>query len=65
MSYFVVDQFIKVLDKNVALTGLAEGGVTLRPHDPAKTLVKNKDSLQRAKVIIPCTVFDRRVVELV
>ena len=31
----VIDCFVQVLDENVALTGLAEGGVTLRPHDTA------------------------------
>jgi len=31
----VVDGCIEVLDEDVSLTGLAEGGVTLRPHDAA------------------------------
>ena len=35
MTDLVVDLFVKVLDENVALAGLAEGGVTLGPHDAA------------------------------
>ena len=35
LSDLVVDLLVEVLDENVALTGLAEGGVTLRPHDTA------------------------------
>ena len=31
----VVDCLVQVLDENVTLTGLAEGGVPLRPHDAA------------------------------
>ena len=31
----VVDLLVQVLDEDVALAGLAEGGVTLRPHDTA------------------------------
>jgi hypothetical protein len=33
----VVDSHIQVLDENVALASLAEGRVTLRPHDAART----------------------------
>lgn len=32
----VVDGVVQVLDEDVALAGLAEGGVALRPHDAAK-----------------------------
>ena len=32
----VVDSLVQVLDEDVALTGLAEGGVTLGPHDAAR-----------------------------
>ena len=35
MTYFVVNLLIKVLNENVALSGLAEGGVSLRPHNAA------------------------------
>jgi hypothetical protein len=35
ISYLVVDLLIKILNKNVALAGLAEGGIALGPHDPA------------------------------
>ena len=31
----VVDSLVQVLDEDVALAGLAEGGVTLGPHDAA------------------------------
>ncbi len=31
----VVDSLVQVLDEDIALAGLAEGGVTLRPHDAA------------------------------
>ena len=31
----VIDCFVQVLDENVALASLAEGGVTLGPHDAA------------------------------
>jgi len=34
--YLVVNLFIKVLDEDVALTRLAEGWVSLRPHDTAE-----------------------------
>lgn len=34
-AHLVVNQFIQVLDENVALSSLAEGGVPLRPHDAA------------------------------
>lgn len=34
--YLVVDLLVQVLDEDVALSGLAESGVTLRPHDTAK-----------------------------
>ena len=33
--YLVVDLLVKVLDENVALARLAEGWVSLRPHDTA------------------------------
>lgn len=36
--HLVVDLFIKVLDENIALTGLAQGRVALRPHDPATVI---------------------------
>lgn len=32
-QYLVVNGLIKILDKYIALPGLAEGGVALRPHD--------------------------------
>lgn len=35
--YLVVDLFIEILDENVALAGLAQGRVTLGPHDAAKS----------------------------
>jgi hypothetical protein len=35
MKSFIIDGLVQVLDKNITLTGLAEGGVTLRPHDTA------------------------------
>ena len=31
----MVNLLVKVLDKDVALTRLAQGGITLRPHDTA------------------------------
>jgi hypothetical protein len=39
----VVNSLIEVFDENVALACLAQGGVTLRPHDPAA----NEDETQR------------------
>ena len=35
ITYLVVDGLVDILNKNVALTRLAEGGVALRPHDTA------------------------------
>ena len=35
MMDLIVDLLVEVLDEDVALAGLAEGGVTLRPHDTA------------------------------
>ena len=40
VSYLVIDLFVQVFDKDVALAGLAEGGITLGPHDPAAKTVK-------------------------
>ena len=34
-TYLVVNALIEILNKNIALAGLAEGRVTLRPHDAA------------------------------
>jgi hypothetical protein len=34
-THLVVDLFVKVLDEDVALTGLAKRRVALRPHDAA------------------------------
>lgn len=45
MNNLVVDLFIEVFDKNIALTGLAEGGIALRPHDPAENPREQKQSL--------------------
>jgi len=41
-SHLVVDLFVQVFDKNVALPGLAEGGITLGPHDPATVKVRKE-----------------------
>jgi len=35
VTNLVVDAFVKILDKNVALTSLTESRITLRPHDAA------------------------------
>jgi len=32
----VVDLLVKVLDKNIALAGLAQSGITLGPHNTAR-----------------------------
>ena len=40
MKGLVVDGVVQVLDEDVALAGLAEGGVTLGPHDTAKMPVR-------------------------
>lgn len=37
MEGLVVNGLVQVLDEDVALTGLAQGGVTLGPHDSAIT----------------------------
>jgi hypothetical protein len=34
-KHLVVNLLIKIFNENVALTGLAEGRIALRPHDPA------------------------------
>jgi len=36
IHYLVVNLLVEVLDENVALTRLAEGWVSLRPHDTAR-----------------------------
>jgi len=36
VCYLVVNLLVKVLDENIALTRLAEGWVSLRPHDTAR-----------------------------
>ncbi len=38
----VVDTGVEVLDEDVALTGASEGGVTLRPHDTARTVADER-----------------------
>ena len=43
----VVDGLVQVLDEDVALTGLAEGRVTLRPHDAAVIPIHDQQPLQR------------------
>ena len=34
-THLVINLLVKVFDENVTLTGLAKGGVSLRPHDSA------------------------------
>lgn len=40
LEYLVVDLLVQVLDEDVALTGLAQGGITLGPHDTAMATVR-------------------------
>ena len=40
LEYLVVDLLVQVLDEDVTLTSLAQGGITLRPHDAASTIVR-------------------------
>jgi hypothetical protein len=37
--HLVIDLFIKAFDKNVALTRLAEGRISLRPHDTTEEML--------------------------
>lgn len=60
----VVDSVIQVLDENVALAGLAEGGVTLRPHDAAAKRLLLRALCQNASIYSPCAAFDERIVQL-
>ena len=39
LEYLVVNLLVQVLDEDVALTSLTQGGITLRPHDTAATIV--------------------------
>ena len=38
----VVDGLVEVFDEDVALAGLAKGGITLRPHDTAGTSLNER-----------------------
>jgi hypothetical protein len=38
-TYLVVNELIQVFNEDIALASLAEGRVTLRPHDPARSEV--------------------------
>jgi hypothetical protein len=40
LEYLVVDLLVQVLDEDVALTSLAQGGITLRPHDTTMAIVR-------------------------
>ena len=65
LSDLVVDLLVEVLDEDVALTSLAQRGVTLRPHDTASIAYKHRmDSAMTAPQNLPGTAFDQRVVEL-
>ena len=44
--YLVVNLFVEVLDEDVALTRLAEGWVSLRPHDTARDEDVSEGSLR-------------------
>lgn len=41
-THFVVNSFIKVLDEDVPLTGLSKSGVSLRPHDSARSVLDER-----------------------
>ena len=65
LSDLVVDLLVEVLNEDVALTSLAQRGVTLRPHDTARIAYKHRmDSAMTAPQNLPGTAFDQRVVEL-
>lgn len=47
----VVDSLVQVLDEDIALAGLAEGGVTLRPHDAAMRHCRRISILSQASTL--------------
>jgi hypothetical protein len=65
LAYLVVDKLVQVFNKDIALTSLAEGRVTLRPHDPAKS--DELESLRQeptTKELLPCAVLNQRIIKL-
>lgn len=40
LEYLVIDLLVQVLDEDVALTSLTQGGITLRPHNTAPEVVR-------------------------
>ena len=61
----VVNGDIEVLDEDVALTSLAEGGVTLRPHDTARLALDESvvQLLESTLTIVAAVVVDVGVTE--
>ena len=60
----MVDRLIKVLDEDVALSGLTQSRVTLRPHDATKrTMSAMFIMTQEAMVFLPSTALYERVIE--
>lgn len=67
-AHLVINQFIEILDEDVALSGLAEGGVSLRPHDTAMG-GDTSSNISDMKILqdrpnSPGAAFDERVVKL-
>lgn len=67
-AHLVINQFIEILDEDVALSGLAEGGVSLRPHDAAG-VGHISSNISGMKILqdrpnSPGAAFDERVVKL-
>ena len=60
----VIDGLVQVLDEDVALTRLAEGWVTLGPHDTAVMYCVSGCHIKQHKTYSPSTVFNDRIVEL-
>ncbi len=62
---FVVDGSIQILDENIALAGLAQGGVALRPHDAARPALDDSvvELFQSALSVIRAVVVDVSVAE--
>lgn len=63
LKYLVVDLLVQVLDEDVALTGFAQGGITLRPHDTTVTTVRSR-LRKRFCDDLPRAILDERVIKL-
>jgi len=59
MESLVVDLFVEILNEDIALTGLAEGGVSLGPHDAACS------TLDKGVVELLQSTFTVRSIEIV